>query len=72
MQSNPLFSEGQAANYLGNEEHPFSVRTLQRWRVEGIGPKFAKLGQSVRYRQSDLDAYLEGCIRQSTSESGAD
>ncbi|WP_311199141.1 helix-turn-helix transcriptional regulator [Phaeobacter inhibens] len=31
-----------------------SVRTIQKWRVTGYGPKFYKSGRSVRYRRSDL------------------
>jgi Helix-turn-helix domain len=34
------------------------VKTLQAWRVRGGGPKFLKLGRSIRYRQSDLEAFL--------------
>ncbi len=31
-----------------------SRKTLERMRVEGRGPRFVKIGRSVRYRQSDL------------------
>jgi len=47
-----------------------SVRTLQRWRVEGRGPRFLKLGKIVVYRRDDLEAWLASCSQQSTSESG--
>ncbi len=47
-------SEREAAAYLG----PVSVRTLQDWRVRGIGPAYAKLGKRVAYDVSDLDAFV--------------
>lgn len=41
-----------------------SVRTLRDWRVKGKGPPARTLGEGVqpriRYRQSDVDAWLEG------------
>ncbi len=36
-----------------------SVRTLQKWRFLGTGPDFYKFGQSVRYKASDLDQWIE-------------
>ena len=36
-----------------------SRRTLQAWRQEGKGPKWLKLGRHVRYRPSDVSAWLE-------------
>ena len=35
-----------------------SVASARRWRVEGRGPRFIKLGACVRYRAEDLDAWL--------------
>ena len=32
--------------------------TLEQWRLKGKGPKFIKLGRLVRYRLSDLNAYI--------------
>ena len=35
--------------------------TLEQWRHKGIGPPFIKVGgRSVRYRPSDVEAWLEG------------
>ena len=34
--------------------------TLEQWRLKGKGPKFIKLGRLVRYRTSDLQAYIAG------------
>ena len=53
----------EAAEYLG-----LSVPTLARFRTLGGGPKYAKLGSSVRYRKADLDAWLESRLVRSTSE----
>jgi predicted DNA-binding transcriptional regulator AlpA len=32
--------------------------TLAKWRCQGRGPRCIKLGGRVRYRMSDIDAYL--------------
>ena len=45
-----------------------SVRSLERWRVSGIGPRFVRLNHSIRYRQSDLDAHVAAHVVASTSE----
>ncbi len=44
--------------------------TLERFRVTGEGPRYCKLGGAVRYRRSDLDAWLEGRLLASTSARG--
>ena len=60
----PVLSEDQAAELLG-----LSVRTLQRFRVDGRGPRYLKLGRKrVAYSESDLSAWLDQCRRESTSE----
>ena len=33
--------------------------TLIRWRVEGVGPDFFKLGSAVRYAENDLQRWTE-------------
>lgn len=63
-----FYDEKLAGEYLGGKNSPIPVRTMQRWRVEGFGPIFHKLGKAVRYRQCDLDKYLEQCSRQSTTD----
>lgn len=38
-----------------------SVHTLRSWRHKGRGPKFIKVGGTlVRYRLSDVEAFLNG------------
>ncbi|MEX2519631.1 MAG: helix-turn-helix domain-containing protein [Paracoccaceae bacterium] len=34
-----------------------STRSLQRWRVDGTGPAFVRIGGSIRYRLDDVLAY---------------
>ena len=48
------FTTREAAAYLG-----LAVSTLNKWHCYGTGPEFLKLGRAVRYRQDDLDAFLE-------------
>jgi excisionase family DNA binding protein len=45
--------------------------TLEQWRWNGRGPRFVKIGRSCRYRQSDLDAFLEARVFSSTNEAQA-
>jgi predicted DNA-binding transcriptional regulator AlpA len=60
----PVLSEDQAAELVG-----LSVRTLQRFRVDGRGPRYLKLGRKrVAYSEADIAAWLERCGRESTSE----
>jgi excisionase family DNA binding protein len=59
-----VITEDEAAKALN-----VSVRTLQRWRVEGRGPGHVKMGKKVGYTGRDLERYVERCRRQSTSQS---
>ena len=34
-----------------------SLRTLERWRWEGIGPSHLRIGRYVRYRLEDVENY---------------
>jgi predicted DNA-binding transcriptional regulator AlpA len=44
--------------------------TLSNWRWDGKGPIYIKLGSNVRYRLSDVQDFLNGRIRKSTSDMG--
>lgn len=35
------------------------VSSVNKWRREGKGPAYARLGRHVRYRREDVDAWLE-------------
>lgn len=47
-----------------------SASTLNKYRVFGGGPVFCKVGRTVVYDPSDLDAWLASCRRVSTSDNG--
>jgi predicted DNA-binding transcriptional regulator AlpA len=53
----------EAAAYLG-----LSKSTLDKLRVTGQGPRYAKLGRICVYDLVDLDAFREARKRLSTSE----
>lgn len=48
-----LLMEVHAAKLLN-----LSVRTLQAWRLRGDGPAFVRAGRAIRYRRSDLIAWI--------------
>lgn len=56
-------NQRQLANRWGVSE-----ATLERWRSEGIGPRYLKLQGRVMYREKDIEASEVNCLRQSTSE----
>jgi excisionase family DNA binding protein len=61
-----LYTQREAAAVLR-----LSERTLERWRVQGIGPRFVRLGRrSIRYPQQNVEAYVAACDVGSTSEKG--
>lgn len=62
-----LIMEGEAADLLA-----LSAKTLRNWRLSGYGPPHLKIGRLVRYRLSDLKAWLATCERASTSDRGGD
>ncbi len=57
-----LLDEKSAAEYLGGMK-PLSVKTLQKWRIKGAGPTWVRIGGSIRYKQSDLDQFIESSPR---------
>lgn len=51
-----LLTTKQAARLLG-----LSPQTLEKWRTQGVGPNFIKLGnKSVRYSSHAIEAFIEG------------
>ena len=65
MPSNTTTSAGTETSNLKDETEAsqylkVAVRTLRNWRWRGEGPQFVRLGKRcVRYRQGDLEAFLE-------------
>ena len=61
-----LLTEKEVSKRIG-----FSVRTLQKWRYLGEGPPFMKVSaRAVRYREGDIDTWIEDRMRLSTSDDG--
>ena len=54
-----IHDEEKAGQFIGGHEAPVSKRTMQRWRLEGVGPTYFKIGRLVRYRQVDLEEFME-------------
>jgi len=52
------------------ERWRISEATLERWRTESNGPVFLKLGNQVRYRVQDVEAFEEVALRGSTKTDG--
>jgi Helix-turn-helix domain len=52
------------------ERWRISEATLERWRTESAGPLFLKLGNQVRYRLQDVEAFEEIALRGSTKIDG--
>jgi predicted DNA-binding transcriptional regulator AlpA len=56
--SDGLMDSKATAAFLG-----LADQSLAQWRSMGIGPDWIKVGFSVRYRRSDLEAWLESRTR---------
>lgn len=41
------------------ERTGIKVKTWQKWRGDGTGPAYVKLGALVRYRPRDVEAWLD-------------
>ena len=54
-----------AARHLG-----VSPKTLEKWRLTGSGPRYAKLGTAVVYDTRELDSFVAARERASTSDPG--
>lgn len=59
----PLAVAQQVADFLGT-----TVDTLANWRYRGVGPRFVKVGGIVRYRWSDVNAWVESRVAQRTDD----
>jgi predicted DNA-binding transcriptional regulator AlpA len=49
-----LMTEHDVARVTG-----LSVASVRRWRLLRQGPRFLKIGSSVRYRPGDVQAWIE-------------
>jgi len=55
----------EAARFVG-----LSIRTLEKHRIYGTGPRYSKLGGRVVYRLEDLQTWVERGAKVSTSDPG--
>jgi predicted DNA-binding transcriptional regulator AlpA len=55
----------EAARFVG-----LSIRTLEKHRIYGTGPRYSKLGGRVVYRVEDLQAWVDLGAKASTSDPG--
>ena len=49
-----LLTEAATARLLS-----MSMRTLQAWRLKGIGPSFVRVGRAIRYRHDVLFEWID-------------
>jgi predicted DNA-binding transcriptional regulator AlpA len=49
-----------------------SKTTLRRWRRTGYGPKFVRLKREIRYRRSDVEAWLDSLTEQPAAKTRAE
>ena len=63
----PLLVPVEAGKYIGG----ISIGTLAKWRCYGEGPAFLSIGGKIRYRRSDLEAFLSNCRHHQTSDYSA-
>ncbi len=61
-----LLTTDQAAAHLN-----IPKKTMEQWRCKGFGPAFIRYtARCVRYSTEALDAWVQSCIRNSTSDPG--
>ncbi|MCD6433838.1 MAG: helix-turn-helix domain-containing protein [Sulfurimonas sp.] len=42
-----------------HQEFGFSVSTLAKWRMKNLHLKYSKMGKYIKYKRSDIVAFLE-------------
>ncbi|WP_291062792.1 helix-turn-helix domain-containing protein [Hyphomonas sp.] len=61
LESNPGWLDEAIDTPAVAEITGLSIKTLNTWRCRGGGPRFLKLGRSVRYRRRAVLQWLENC-----------
>ena len=56
-----LISAAQVPQYLGIQR-----QTLARWRHEGFGPQWVRMGRLIFYRSTDLRDWIKSRVRRNT------
>ena len=54
MRHDPLWTVADVSKYLG-----VPAQTIYDWRLRGYGPTAFKVGRHLRYRESDVMAWLD-------------
>jgi excisionase family DNA binding protein len=67
MRRTTALTERQVAEQLG-----LSVATLRAWRHRGKGPRFLRLGRSVRYLPADVDEFVRASAVDTRPDSSSD
>ena len=49
-----FLTEAEVAILLG-----LSRATIEKWRIQGRGPAYVKLGKSVRYSRAELERFID-------------
>ncbi len=49
-----------------------SMRTLARWRRQGVGPRYIRRGAHVLYRRGDVEAWLDAQVHETRDTQAAD
>ena len=63
---NPLLTEKDVGHLLN-----LTPSCLQAWRLKGDGPPFIRIsGRCIRYRHTDVEAWIEDNLCSSTSDFG--
>jgi predicted DNA-binding transcriptional regulator AlpA len=55
----------EAARFVGH-----SIRTLEKHRIYGTGPRYSKLGGRVVYAIEDLQSWVQSAAKASTTDPG--
>ncbi|WP_417784189.1 helix-turn-helix transcriptional regulator [Terasakiella pusilla] len=63
LNAGPVWTEKEFAQY-----YRMSLQTIRSWRVSGKGPKFLKIGRSVRYKKEEIQKWEDSIICSSTSQ----
>lgn len=61
--SDALIPHTVIADQLG-----LTVGSLAQMRYLGTGPRYVKVGRQIRYRQSDIDEWIEANVRTQTGQ----
>lgn len=44
-------------------EYGFSISTLAKWRMDNLNLPYSKMGKYIKYKRSDVEAFLNSNIQ---------